>query len=495
MVARAAFAIWLCAGTAAAAAAAETGTIRGTVVDTAGGAAISDVSVRLQSSGHAVVTDDEGRFEFKDVPAGDQELYVSAVDFILVKRAIAVAAGTVAEITIALTEGTGTYTESVDVSARLPMTRREPAVPAEQTLGSRELLQLRGVLTNDPLRAVQALPSVAAGDDFRSEFAVRGAGIQQMTFTFEGIATPFLLHTVQQVHDGGSVAMVNGDVLDEVTLLNGAYPQRHGNRTGAEIDFRMRDGSRDRVQSHLSVSAVDTSGVVEGPLGSSKKGSWLFSVRQSYLDLVVSRLYPQNNLSFGFTDAQAKLAYDVTPRHQVQFAMTGGSSRLRREPSLIGAGSLRDADNQSAMAVTTWRYLASPTFTVSQRVAVIQNTFKNLSRDSVDLDSGDARDIVYRADLSSAPRSTPAPRRRRRNSLVLRRWTRTAAVGRTLSAARGLRQPRARRLGLRAGAGDRFAILRLVVGDARRAGRPILAGRSDGGLAVGAGADAAVADR
>ena len=406
MVARAAFAIWICAGAAVAtAAAAESGTIRGTVVDTAGGAALSDVSVRLRSSGQAVVTDDEGRFEFTDVPAGDQELYVSAVDFILVKRAIAVAAGTVAEITIALAEGTGTYTESVDVSARLPMTRREPAVPSEQTLGSRELQQLRGVLTNDPLRAVQALPSVAAGDDFRSEFAVRGAGIQQMTFTFEGIATPFLLHTVQQVHDGGSVAMLNGDVLDEVTLLNGAYPQRHGNRTGAEIDFRMRDGSRDRVQSHLSVSAVDASGVVEGPLGSAKKGSWLFSVRQSYLDLVVSRLYPQNNLSFGFTDAQAKIAYDVTPRHQVQFAMTGGSSRLRREPSLIGAGSLRDADSQSAMAVTTWRYLPSPTFTVSQRVAVIQNVFKNVSRDSVDLDSGSSRDLVYRADLSAAPRA------------------------------------------------------------------------------------------
>src|SRR5262249_54541397 len=206
--------------------------------------------------------------------------------------AIAVVSGGVAEITIALTEGTGTYAERVDVRARLPMTRREPAVAAEQTLGSRELQQLRGTLTNDPLRAVQALPAVAAGDDFRSDFAVRGAGPQQMTFTFEGIATPFLLHTIQQDHDGGSVAMVNGDVLDEVTLLSGAYPQRYGNRTGAEIDFRMREGSRDRVQSHLAVSAVDASGVVEGPVGSSKRGSWLFSARRSYLDLIVSNLYP-----------------------------------------------------------------------------------------------------------------------------------------------------------------------------------------------------------
>ena len=406
---RAAFAaLWigLCVGVGATpAAAAETGTIRGVVVDTAGGAAIRDVSVRLQSSGHAVVTDDEGRFEFHDVPAGDQQLYVSAVDFILVKRAVSVAANGTADITIALSEGTGAYTESVDVHARLPMTRREPAVAAEQTLGSRELLQLRGTLTNDPLRAVQSLPAVAAGDDFRSEFAVRGAGVDRMAFTFEGIATPFLLHTVQQVHDSGSVAMLNGDVLDEITLLNGAYPQRHGNRTGAEVDFRMREGSRSRIQSHLSVSAVDSSGVVEGPLGSAKKGSWLFSIRKSYLDMVVSRLYPDMNLSFGFTDAQAKVAYDVTSRHQVQFAMTTGTSQFRREPTAITAGTLRDADNQSTMAVTTWRYLPSQTFTISQRVAVIQNTFKNLSRDSVDLDSGDAHDLVYRADVTAAPRA------------------------------------------------------------------------------------------
>src|SRR4030095_14768455 len=86
----------------------------------------------------------------------------------------------------------------------------------------------------------------------------------------------------------------------QVTLLSGAYPERHGNRTAAEIDFLMREGSRDRVQSHLSVSAIDASGVVEGPIGGSKRGAWLFSARKSYLDLIVERLYPEQNLSFGF---------------------------------------------------------------------------------------------------------------------------------------------------------------------------------------------------
>jgi len=388
---------------AAVIAAAGNGSIRGVVVDTNGGAPIRGVAVRLQSTGQVVVTDEDGRFELREVTAGDQELYVSAVDFILVKRALTVADGAASEITIALTEGTGTYSETVDVTARRPMTRREPAVAAEQTLGSRELQQLRGTLTNDPLRAVQALPAVAAGDDFRSEFAVRAAGPQQVAFTFEGISTPFLLHTIQQVHDGGSVAMVNGDVLDEVTLLNGAYPQRHGNRTGAEVDFRMREGSRDRMQTHLAVSAVDASGVAEGPIGSSKRGSWLFSARKSYLDLIVEKLYPDENVSFGFTDAQAKVAYDVNGRHQLQAAMTTGVSKFNRRADLIGAGNLRDADNRSTMAVGTWRYAPAPTLTLTQRLAIVRNTYRNLSRDGIDLDSGDAGDLVYRADLSSAP--------------------------------------------------------------------------------------------
>jgi hypothetical protein len=47
-----------------------------------------------------------------------------------------------------------------------------------------------------------------------------------MNFTFDGIQTSFLLHTVPQVQDGRSIAMLNGDILDGITLLNGSYPQR-----------------------------------------------------------------------------------------------------------------------------------------------------------------------------------------------------------------------------------------------------------------------------
>jgi hypothetical protein len=380
-----------------------TGTIRGTVVDTHDGAPLRRVAVRLQTTGQAAVTDDEGHFQFADVAAGQQELYISAVDFILVKRTVTVTPGGVTDVTIALTEGTGAYTETVTVVGTAA-TRDDPTVAAEQKLRSTELQQL-GTTASDPMRAVQALPGVAAGDDLRSEFAIRGAGIQQMTFTFEGVATPFLLHTIQQVHDSGSIAMVSGDVVDEVAVASGAYPQRYGNRIGAEVDFRMREGSRERVQSHVSASLIGASASVEGPLGSAKRGAWLFAARKSYLDLIVERLYPQQNFSFGFADAQSKFTYDVTARHQLQFALTAGRSHFERPPDLLGAGNLRDARNTSGVAVLSWRYLPSSRFSLTQRVAAAANGYRNEARDGTSLDSGDAHDILYRADWSAAPRA------------------------------------------------------------------------------------------
>ena len=87
------------------------GTIRGVVVDTVNGTGVGRVSVRLQTSGRIAVTDDAGRFELADVPAGAQELYVSAVDFILVKRTVVVSTGAPSDITIVLSEGTAALTE------------------------------------------------------------------------------------------------------------------------------------------------------------------------------------------------------------------------------------------------------------------------------------------------------------------------------------------------------------------------------------------------
>ncbi|MDQ3069850.1 MAG: TonB-dependent receptor [Acidobacteriota bacterium] len=379
-------------------------TLRGAVLDRDGGSPLAGVIVQVQGTGLTAVTDARGRFEILGVPSGRRTLYVSLIGFILVKRTVQVDAGGALDVTIALAEGTGTYSEDVTVrAARFP--EQEPSVASQQTLGSADILNLRNLLTNDPMRAIQVLPGVTTGDDFRSEFAVRGSGFSHMVFTFDGIPTTFLLHTVQQVRDGGSIAMVNGDVLSGITLLNGSYPQRYGNRLGAELDFVMREGSRERTQTRVSVSGTDASIVAEGPIGARKAGSWLVSARKSYLDFLLRKITDEDDFGFSFADTQAKAAYDVAPAHRIDLTVVAGRSTLDQSGLSTGRNFLEFGRNTAWLASAAWRFTPSPSFVMTQRLAYARQTYRNTNPTGIALGEGGGRDLTWRADVTSGYRS------------------------------------------------------------------------------------------
>ena len=230
-----------------------TGTVVGIVVEARTGQPLAAVLIRVQATGQQAISDGDGRFEIADVPAGSQTLLVSVVGYGLARREIEVKSDEAVDVTLAVSEGASTYVESVIVNA--PAFREaEAGVSAQAVLGSRDLLALRGVVADDPVRAVQALPEVATGDDFSAEFAVRGLGPEHTGIAIDGVDTPLLFHTVRGVNDTGSIALINTDVLESATLVAGAYPQKAGAHLGARLDFTTRDGARDRARATCSAS-------------------------------------------------------------------------------------------------------------------------------------------------------------------------------------------------------------------------------------------------
>ncbi len=380
----------------------ETGAIHGRVVDARTGAGLGNVLVLVEDGGPSTRTDASGAFELPRVEAGARRLYVSVVGYILVRRDVQVERRAALTVTIPLSEGTGTYTETVTVEADR-FRSAEPAVAAQHVLGSADIQNLRGVLADDPLRAVQVLPGVAAGDDLRSEFSVRGSHFSHVNMTVDGFSTPFVLHTVRAVEDvsaSGSVAMINSDVLEDVTLLNGGYPQRYGDRTGAEVDFRLREGSRERRQARVAVSGTSASLVLEGPLGGARRGSWLMSARQSYLDLVVDQIYEEEEgVNFGFSDAQAKLVFDMTPAQRATLTLIAGRSKLEERRQDLDADDFFTGRNASAIAIGTWRYTA-PRGILTGRLLASLNRFSNHAADDTTLDDGHDAQGAGRIDAS-----------------------------------------------------------------------------------------------
>ena len=374
------------------------GAIKGRVLDASTGAPLAGVVVQVIGTPLETRSDTEGRFELTGVAAGRHTLFVSIVGYALTRRDVDVTAGGTLEITIPLSPGTGTYTEQVTVSAGRFATR-EPAAPAEMTLGSGDLQNLRGVLADDPMRAVQTLPGVATGDDFRSEFSVRGLAFRNVGVSIDGVSTPWLVHAVYGRETTGSVAMINSDVLDQATLLAGAHPRRLADRAGAELDFTMRAGSRERFGLRGAVSGTNAAAVVEGPLGRAGRGSWIASIRQSYLDLVIEAV--DKGTAFGFTDAQAKLVYDLSSRQRVDFTVIAGRSRLEeQQEGSSGPNSLDYAINRSAMANASWRSTFGAGVVLMQRAYFVHHTFRNVGVFGQEQGRGTDRELAYKADVS-----------------------------------------------------------------------------------------------
>ena len=373
-----------------------TGIVRGLVADGATGAPLGRVLVSVEGTDLSTQSDADGRFELR-VPFGPARLFVSVVGYALLRRDVVVSA-TPADVTIALSAGTGTYTENLTVTADR-FAGAEPAVAAQHLLGSADLQNLRGVLADDPLRAVQVLPGVVSGDDLRSDFTVRASPFSHINMTVDGFATPYILHTVRAVEDysaSGSVAMINSDILQDVALLSGGYPQRFGNRTGAEIDFRLREGSRDRTHALVAVSGTNAAAVFEGPLGKARRGSWLLSARQSYIDLIIMQIDP--TLRFGFSDSQAKLAFDVAPSQRLELSMIAGRSRgTEREDADAGEDNVFTGRNASAIAIAAW-HVTKPRGLFSVRALASTNTFSNTASDDVRIDDGSDRQAAVRVD-------------------------------------------------------------------------------------------------
>jgi len=385
-------------------------TVAGQVIDGASGLGLSDARVQIQIVPRdstapqlpipAVLTDGDGRFAIPGVPSGRHVLTVSVVGFVLVRRPIEVGEGGSIFLTIPMAEGTGTYTERVQVTGDL-FRQAEPAVAAQQVLGSADLQNLRGLVLDDPVRAMHVLPGVAATDDLYSDFAVRGSDFGRIGLAVDGVPSRFLSHTVQGVDDGGSIAMINSDILTSVSLLNGSYPQRYGNRTGAQVDMTLREGSRARPQVRAALSGSSASLVAEGPLVG-PRASWLLSARKSYLDLLIKQVSDDERFAFGFTDAAVKFVVDASARHQVAFSAVAGRAKLDADQLDIGFNDPLVATNEAWLGSLSWRYTPTGRVTWTQRAGITGGEYRNRSLQRVVLDEGRSTDVSLRSDATVA---------------------------------------------------------------------------------------------
>jgi hypothetical protein len=370
----------------------------GRVVDARTQQPLSRVLIRVEHQPVFAETAADGSFRLT-VPPGTNILVASLIGYAEVRREVTVAARQSQELIVELSEGAGQYEERVTVTGSI--NHEAEGAPAGAVLHGRDLQALRGVMLDDPLRAVQSLPSATSTDDFYSEFAVRGNGFDRIGLAIDGIPSPFLIHRIHGVTDGGSIAMVNSEALGAVALLPGSYPQRTGRRLGAHIDLTTRDGSRDAFHGRAGLSGTSANFIAEGPLANGR-GAWLASARRSYLDYLLARIDPEGSFGFGFSDGLAKLTLDLGARHQLQILNVFGRSVFDENPEDLGANDEAIARSRAWLSALTWRFTPNSRVSMFQRIYATGMDFRNVNGGNVPLDRGADRVIAWRTDATVA---------------------------------------------------------------------------------------------
>ena len=266
-------------------------------------------------------------------------LQTATVDYYLVRNEFTLAAGETKTFDVVLTSSTDQRKDTVVVSAGAFGVAPVPAASAI-TLEGEERKNLASVLADDPLRAVQSLPGVTSNNDFDSEFSLRGAPFNRIGLYLDGVLLHSPFHTTDGQADNGSLTIFNGDTTDDMTLYEGAWPVRYSDRTAGILAVDTREGNRQEMQGRLTASASNAGGLFEGPIGKNKRGSWLVAFRKSYLQYILNRIDfgDQAPMSFGFTDGQARLTYDLTPKHTISLSDVEGASDVNRTPFHERAG-------------------------------------------------------------------------------------------------------------------------------------------------------------
>jgi hypothetical protein len=267
----------------------------------------------------------------------------------------------------------------------------------DRRLAAHELAGLASRVGDDPVRAVQALPGVAAGDDFRSEYSVRGSRYRHAGVVIDGVVAPWLQHASPGRGDTGTLTMVRGEVMEEAALLVGAYARRDSSQIGPQLNLTLREGTRAGPRLAASVSDISTALTAEGPVGSRGRGSWIVGVRTSHSEWPVGRS-DHDSTVFGFRDLQSKVVYDVRPDQQVALTVIAGMSDVEREGSAPVA--LADGLNRAALVSLAWRSTVGSGAVITQRVSSLAHDFLNHSPIAPSGSRGTNGAHAYRVDLS-----------------------------------------------------------------------------------------------
>ncbi|MDY3068862.1 MAG: carboxypeptidase-like regulatory domain-containing protein [Parabacteroides sp.] len=334
-------------------------TIKGRVIDRLSRQPIEYANVLVvggNNNGVGAATDMDGNFVIEKVKPGICKLSVSYLGYKSVVTPDYIISATTPFIEIEMDEDSNTLEGVVVRPNKFNKTIESPV--SMKVIGLREIEKSPGA-NRDISRIVRSYPGVSFSPvGYRNDLIVRGGGPSENRFYMDGIEIPNINHFATQGATGGPVSIVNADLIREIKFYTGAFPANRSGALSSVLDFSLQDGNPDKQTFKATVGASELSLSGSGHFG--KKTTYLFSVRQSYLQFLFDVL----GLPFlpNYIDTQVKVKTRFSDTDELTFLALTGIDKMKLNT---------DEDSETA------QYILSYLPTIEQETFTVGATYRH----------------------------------------------------------------------------------------------------------------------
>lgn len=298
--------------------------VRGKIIDKQSRQPVAYANVVVVGiPGKGASTDSLGMFRIEQVPPGIYRFEATLIGYKSAVTPEYVVSASTPFIEIEMEEDENMLAAVVVTPSPFRKTVESPV--SMRIIGLQEIEKSPGG-NRDISRIVRAYPGVSFSPiGYRNDLIVRGGSPSENRFYMDGIEIPNINHFATQGASGGPVSIVNADLIREISFYTGAFPANRSGAMSSVLDFRLKDGNPDKQTFKATLGASEVSFSGNGYL--SDKTTYLFSLRQSYLQLLFKAL----GLPFlpNFIDGQFKLKTKLSAHNELTILGLVGIDKMK----------------------------------------------------------------------------------------------------------------------------------------------------------------------
>jgi hypothetical protein len=380
--------------------------LRGAVEDARDGHPLQCATVLLKDSNLRSQCNSSGVFELLNLSPGTYSIEITADGYRSVSKQVDLRRNAQTTVVIPLVPVRFARIDSVSViaSGRLDT---DQASYHPFALSAADTENLAGVLADDPMRSVQALPGVASNDDFDARFSLRGEDFSRVGVYLDGVLLHDSLHNLQGTDLSGSASVFNASLVQGLELYEDTRPEELADTSGAALQVHMREADHDQYSFQLNVGLAGADFSAGGPFGRYQKCSWISGFRKTYIQYLLSSLLTDPSMAFGLTDGQGQLNCLVNARNALSLEVVDSYTDLNRTAlrTQLGANDVMLVGQHATETNLSWIFAPDDRTMVLTHAAWMTDRFNAQNPATEPLGHGDYGELAW---YSNATRTLSA---------------------------------------------------------------------------------------